>query len=516
RLPYSAATFTVLGTLIARKFHMLMTSPYKVIAVDCDDTLWDGVCGETAPQGLGLRPCHIELQQFLVSQMEQGCLVCLCSKNNPEDVEAVFRERSDMPLRWEHFAACKLNWKPKPDNVLALANEIGLGTDSFIFIDDNPIECEVMRQSLPKVLTLELPSDRNRVPQFLRRAWAFDRPAATAEDKQRLHYYQKEREREQLHQKSATLEEFVAGLDLKVAFQPLYGDNLRRASQLTFRVNQFNATTVRRNEAELARLLRENSLDGWMVELSDRFGDYGLVGLVLFARTLKSLQVDSFLLSCRALGRGVEHRMVVEIAVRAKSLGLEHIDFFFVPSGKNQPAEEFLECEFGDCGRPVATGVEYRIPAERATALQYKPRAGRAGTSVARAVESTALGTRSASASRSETLAWIAAELSTGDAIHRAITEASRKQNPMGAGIWPRTDSERQIAAIWADVLGLQSVGVTDNFFQIGGDSLAMVRIILRIHELTGFELPIRAFFEAPTIEEQLRDFTIDAGGRQD
>jgi FkbH-like protein len=292
----------VLGTLIVRKFHMLTTPPYKLIAVDCDDTLWAGACGELGAGGIQLRPSHVDLQQFLVSQAQQGCLVCLCSKNNPEDVEAVFRERPDMPLRWEHLAAVRVNWRPKPENLLAMAGDLGLGTDSFIFLDDNPIECEGMRQSLPEVLTLQLPPNGESWKPYLRRVWAFDRPAATGEDMQRLHYYRQEREREQLHQKSATLEEFIAGLELKVEFQPIAPEGLRRASQLSFRVNQFNATTVRRSEAELARLLDDQSLDGWIVDVSDRFGAYGLVGLVLFAAGSSSLRVDTFLLSCRALG----------------------------------------------------------------------------------------------------------------------------------------------------------------------------------------------------------------------
>jgi len=506
-LPYSAATFAVLGTLIARKFHMLTIAPYKVIAVDCDDTLWDGACGEDGPLGVRLNGPHLELQQFLVSQVQQGCLVCLCSKNNPEDVEAVFRERPDMPLRWEHIAAFKLNWKPKPENLLTMADELGLGTDSFIFIDDNPIECEIMRQSLPSVLTLQLPPDRNRLEQFLRHVWAFDRPAATEEDKQRMSFYQHEREREQLLQKSATLEEFIAGLELSVEFTPLTDENLCRASQLTFRVNQFNVTTIRRSEAELAQVRRDNSLDGWMVDVSDRFGVYGLVGLILFARTLKSLRVDSFLLSCRALGRGVEHRMAVELAARAKSLGLHGIDFSFVPSGKNQPAEEFLENEFCDYRSPVGFGVEYRIPVEHGLALRYSPTrrtnwvpiVAHSGAAVSETGDSNQI--------RAKTLAWIASDLFTGDAIQSTIQNSRRKENGNREFTPPRTSSERQIADIWADVLGLTNVGVNDNFFQIGGDSLAMVRIILRVNELTDFELPIRAFFESPTIEEQLLRF---------
>lgn len=515
RLPYSPATFAVLGTLIARKFHMFTTAPYKVIAVDCDDTLWSGACGEDGPFGVELNPPDVALQQFLVSQGQQGCLVCLCSKNNPEDVEAVFRERADMPLRWEHVTAFKLNWKPKPENLLELADELGLGTDSFIFIDDNPIECETMRRSLPDVLTLQLPADRNDLQRFLRRVWAFDRPAATDEDKQRRSFYRQERERARLHEQSATLEAFIASLNLKVEFQPLHAENVGRASQLTFRVNQFNATTIRRSEAELVRLLNTRSLDGWIVDVRDRFGAYGLVGLVLFATTPGSMRVDSFLLSCRALGRGVEHRMAVKLGERAKSLGSDCINFSFVSSGKNQPAGEFLENEFADYGRPIEKGLVYRVPVGIALRVRYRATRRKPLPSVA-ADDSRALSEKlNGSDIRSETLAGLAGELLTGDAIQSAIADSTRQENGSRKFIPPRNNSEHQIAEVWAEVLGLTRVGPRDNFFEIGGDSLAMVRVILRINELTGFELPIRAFFEAPTIEQQLLRFPICTRSRE-
>jgi FkbH-like protein len=421
-----------------------------------------------------------------------------------------------MPLRWEHLTAFKLNWQPKPENLLELADELGLGTDSFIFIDDNPIECETMRRSLPDVLTLQLPADRKNLQRFLRRVWAFDRPSATDEDKQRRSFYREEKERAKLQEQSATLEEFIAGLELKLGFQPLNAENIGRASQLTFRVNQFNVTTIRRSEVELLRLLNERSLDGWMIEVCDRFGAYGLVGLVLFDTKTGGLRVDTFLLSCRALGRGVEHRMVVKLAERAQTLGSDCVDVSFVPSGKNHPAGDFLECEFGDYVRPVDKGVVYRIPVASALNVRYSATRKKNLPSVSR-IEATAVPEKlDGRQTRAETLAWIAGELLTGDAIQNTIVNSKRKDHASREFLPPRTSSERQIAEIWAEMLGVTNVGIRDNFFQIGGDSLAMVRVILRVHELTGYELPVRAFFEAPTIEEQLLNFPIGEqnGGR--
>jgi FkbH-like protein len=508
-IPYSPATYAVLGTLIARKFHMLATGPYKVIVVDCDDTLWDGACGEEGPDGVRLEARHLEFQQFLRRQIQRGCLICLCSKNNSEDVKAVFCGRSDMILQWEDIAATKINWRPKTENLTGLADELGLATDSFIFIDDNPVECEIMRKSLPEVLTLQLPADRAGLKQFLGRVWAFDRSPPTAEDRQRVSFYRQEREREQLRQTAATLEAFIAGLDLRVQLQPLSEENLSRASQLSYRVNQFNVTTIRRTEAELAGLRRDGLLDGWLVDVSDRFGSYGLVGLVLFRAAPKSLKVDTLLLSCRALGRGVEHRLAISLAEHAKSLGLDSIDVFFASSGKNHPAQEFLESEFGDYGRVVETGVEYQIPVQKALSVRHTLPRKRDLVFVPVDHRTAVQKNQDFQETRAAVLAWIAADLPTGDTIHAAISESTRRENGGLKFVPPRSSPEHQIAEIWAEVLGLTKVGIRDNFFEIGGDSLAIVRVILRVYELTGFELPIRAFFEAPTIEQQLFRYPI-------
>jgi acyl carrier protein len=154
--------------------------------------------------------------------------------------------------------------------------------------------------------------------------------------------------------------------------------------------------------------------------------------------------------------------------------------------------------------------VEYRVPVERALTLHYRGTRREKAVSVSDDDATRATEKLNGLESRAATLAWIAAELVRGDAIDQALMQWRRKENPNEASISPRTAAERQVAAIWAETLGVEDVGVNDNFFQLGGDSLAMVRIILRVHELTGFELPIRAFFEAPTIEEQVRDFPID------
>ena len=505
-LPYSLEMFATIGTIIARKFHLLTTLPYKTIVVDCDNTLWGGVCGEDGPYGVRVDPPYWMLQELLVAQCRLGALICLSSKNNEEDVKAVFRARADMPLRLEHLAAHRINWAPKAENLLSMAEELRTGADSFIFLDDNPVECEMMRQVLPSVLTLQLPHDVSDTPGFLRRVWAFDRREATKEDRERTTAYRAVREREQLRESSATLEEFLARLELGLEFVPLSEDNVARASRLTFRVNQFNFTTTRRTEAELVPSFHQEPLNALLVDCCDRFGDYGSVGLVLFVPTSDALQIDTFLLSCRALGRGVEHRMLAELAAIAKSRGLGTIDLRLYPTSKNQPARDFLDDFFSSNQRQREGYVEYRVPTDLAHAIRYTPDKAKEPSPGRRDSPSQMpmpeKGT--AATNRASRHVWIASEMVDGNRILAAIQAWKRKERagPEGDLIPPRTDLERLLVGIWAEVLGLDNVGVRDNFFWLGGDSLSMIRVIVRIYTLLGIEFPVIPFFDRPTIEE--------------
>ena len=159
-IPYTPAYFAALATMIARKIHALRTPPFKVVALDCDDTLWRGICGEDGPQGVVVDPPRKALQEFMLAQHAQGMLLTLCSKNNVEDVLDTFRLHPEMSLRMEHFAAWRINWSSKAANLAALAEELDLGLDSFILVDDNPRECREVEAACPQVLTLTLPAER--------------------------------------------------------------------------------------------------------------------------------------------------------------------------------------------------------------------------------------------------------------------------------------------------------------------------------------------------------------------
>jgi FkbH-like protein len=506
-IPYTPAGFAAIGTVIARKYHMLNHPPYKVIAVDCDNTLWSGVCGEDGPEGILLDQPRLILQQHLLDQYQKGTLLCLCSKNNAEDVLAVFHGRQEMPLRLEHFISQRINWESKAENLMSLARELGVSADSFIFLDDNPVECEVMRTTLPEVLTLQIPAQAADIPEFLRHGWAFDRAKATTEDQQRTVLYHQAKDRESLRKTIATIEDFLASLDLQLAFQSVNATHLARASQLTYRVNQFNLTTIRRTEAELAAMLRQQDFTGLLIGASDRFGDYGIVGLILHRSGADTLEVDTFVLSCRALGRGVEHRVVAELAAIAKTKGVKTLVLRLTLTPKNQPASDFLDTEFATYAQRDGGSIVYHIPVE--IAQDARPHSSAAIQAPAEApadfTQPPPFAALRAPAVRSFHLAEIATAMTDGDRIlsHIESWKRASQATAEAQGLAPRTEIEQTLANIWGLVLGWETIGIRDNFLTLGGDSLKMVQVIVKIYGQFGVEFPIATFFDSLTIEAQ-------------
>ena len=245
-------------------------------------------------------------------QHDAGMILCLCSKNNDEDVAAVFDRRPEMVLRRDHIVGWRVNWKPKSENLRSLARELQLGLESFIFLDDDVVACADVEANCPQVLTFPLPPSPDAIAPFLGNIWAFDHRKVTKEASDRTAFYRQNAERREFEMESLTLKDFLAGLRLKIQILPMASEDLARTAELTQRTNQFNVTTIRRSEAGLQSLL-QGGPKGLAVRVRDRFGDYGLVGAMIFSAASDALVVDTFLLSCRALGRGVEHRMLARL-----------------------------------------------------------------------------------------------------------------------------------------------------------------------------------------------------------
>ncbi len=468
KIPYTELYYTALGTALVRETFAMINPPRKVIALDCDNTLWQGICGEDGPTGIVLDEPRRQLQQFMLEQREEGMLLCLASKNNAEDVHETFRRNPQMPLQLRHFVACRLNWESKAANLTSLADELNLGIDSFIFIDDNPRECAEVEGSLPQVIALTLPENIADVPHFLNHVWAFDHPVITEEDRNRNAFYTQAQEFGKEARAASNLENFIASLDLRVIVQPLSPEKLSRAAQLTQRTNQFNFTTIRRTESDIQTLLAKPKIECFTVEVSDRFGEYGVVGLVIAEQLSDELRIDTFLLSCRVLGRGVEHRILAGLAGRARERDLQFVTANFVSTAKNEPARQFLE----------SIGEPFRFQVDALQNLAWKP--DRNTLLVAKAVKP------AAPSRRQIDFEQIARTLATPEQILSAMKREATHSPSMNL-----TGTERELAALWSELLRIPNISPADNFFDLGGHSLLAVQLLLRVKERFGIELSI-------------------------
>jgi amino acid adenylation domain-containing protein/FkbH-like protein len=499
-VPYTEEYFIAMATLLARRIAVSRKPPFKVIAVDADNTLWNGVCGEVNASGIELTETHLELQRMLVRQHDAGMLLCLCSKNNPADVQAVFRERDDMVLREQHVICWRVNWESKSSNLRSLAEELSLSLDSFIFIDDSAIECAEVRANAPGVLALQLPDTPEGVAHLLKHAWAFDRHGVTEDAKRRTEQYRQNQQRAEAMRSSGSLHQFLASLQLQVDIGAPRAEHLPRIAELTQRTNQFNLTTIRRSVSEIEALKEGGDLQMRVIHVKDRFGDYGLVGAVMFRQGESDLDVDTFVLSCRALGRGVELRIAAELGRCARKSGHSHVLFRFRRTARNAPAWTYLQSSFAQFELPRRSEAEaaehlFRVPAQYAQDLLANSSASAAAPEAEQATQKTV-------SDVSHEWHESALRLSRLDDIVRAIVEASpRTQRSQRDHVAAESEMELALARIWADLLRLDQVGLRENFLELGGDSLLAVRVVARIGSELGLELPLHEFFANPTIE---------------
>nr|MDJ0729888.1 amino acid adenylation domain-containing protein [Crocosphaera sp.] len=509
-IPYTPTLFSALGTMLARKIFALNSNPYKVIVLDCDQTLWNGVCGEDEVNGIKIDPPFRALQEFMIAQQQAGKLICLCSKNQPEDVFRVFEQHPDMLLKRDHLVNWRINWQAKSENLKSLATELQLGLDSFIFIDDNPIECAEVRANSPDVLTLQLPQDCHKITQFLEHIWAFEQLQTTEEDKQRTTLYQQNKQRQHLQENSLSFQDFLAQLNLEVEILPLEKEQLPRVAQLTQRTNQFNLTTIRRSETEIQKLCNLDKFEGQIVKVKDRFGDYGLVGLLLFEYQENALMVDTFLLSCRVLGRGVEHKMLAHLGNLAQEKGLKKISLVYKPTEKNQPILNFLISCDQEFRREKTGDCWFEFPSETASRVQFLPTSHLDNLETNNNKIQSNIKIKDNTVEKtsknysSEFFENIAQTLYSPEQILKEITSRQQKQRPELEieFIAPRTALEKAIASLFVEVLQLEEVGINDDFFELGGDSIRGAILINKLQAKLNEIIHFVVLFDTKTVKK--------------
>ena len=319
----------------------------KVLAVDCDNTLWGGVIGEDGLENIQLGEdfpgrCYRQFQLELLNLKNSGFLLCLLSKNNLNEVEAVFNSHDGMVLKWEDVTAFRVNWESKSLNMVSLAKELNLSVDSFVFVDDSSLEIEEMRLALPSVNSLQVPADLEEFPAIFQGMSALNPLSITVEDVDRSKMMKAERVRADLSD-NFDESDFLAQLDLELILSVFEPQDLERVSQLVAKTNQFNLTTKRFSLAELSSFLTSPIKSAVVGRLRDRFGEYGLIGVVFFEDlSSDSIKVSNFLVSCRALGRGIEMPMLSNSI--SKFLGKNQSVYIErTPNDRNIPAMHFLE-----------------------------------------------------------------------------------------------------------------------------------------------------------------------------
>lgn len=358
-LPYRPEFQAAVALTLADVLRALNRPSPKVIAVDGDDTLWTGVAGEHGPDGVDLTGPRTILARRLLDWRDAGVLLVLVSNNDDSTVREVLA-RPDSLLRAEHFSIISANWDSKPARLQAAAAELGLGLDSFVFLDDNPIEVAAMRSALPEVLCVTTPPPEE-LDEFIRRLWPAPPVAVTREDVGRAEFYRVERIRG-VAQQQLEFGEFLEQLELHVDVDPLNADTVARSVQLSRRTNQFNMRPVDLDETTLTRWQQDGEV--WTASARDRFGDYGQIGLLVVHLDGDILDVTTWMLSCRALGRGVEERLLEWLANRAESLGCSTVRLVAEHTQRNIPARRLVS----------ALSAETDVELSRRQEVQVTPR----------------------------------------------------------------------------------------------------------------------------------------------
>ena len=351
RFPFAAAAAREVSRRVVGLGAALKFPKAKVIVLDADNTLWGGIIGEDGIDGIALGHeypgnAYMAFQRRLLDFQQRGFILALCSKNNPADVDQVLNEHPHQILKPEQFASIRVNWEPKTDNLAALAEELNLGLDSFIFVDDSDHECALVRRELPEVEVIQTPARPVEVPFCLDQVSRLELLSLTAEDQKKTEMYAQERIRRQLRQnaeRSGSLEAYLASLEMVMTVGIDDPAPLKRLAQLTQKTNQFNLTTRRYDEPHMRRLIDASN---WMVSyfsLKDVFGESGIVGLALFDLPEPAVaELDTFLMSCRVIGRKAESAFINVLLKRLAASGVREVLADYLPTPKNGLVTSFL------------------------------------------------------------------------------------------------------------------------------------------------------------------------------
>ena len=348
----SPATVPWAGDQVARILAAIRGLSKKVLVLDLDNTLWGGVIGDDGldgivlGQGSGTGEAFSAFQRYVKRLAARGVVLAVSSKNDRVNAEAAFAQHPEMILRQDDFAAFEIGWGDKPAAVRRIAEQLELGLDSFVFVDDNPVERDLMRRTLPQVAVPELPEAPELFPACIADAGYFEAIAFTAEDSARNAQYVANRARHELRAAATDMNAFLETLETTLTVGPFQPTDVTRITQLINKTNQFNLTTRRYTEAEVRAFMRDPRTLTFAARVCDRFGDNGLTSVVICRPSEEGsgpdMEIDTWLMSCRVLGRGVEDAMLSVVAARVREAGAERLIGRYRPTAKNGMVRELF------------------------------------------------------------------------------------------------------------------------------------------------------------------------------
>jgi len=375
---YSFEFFKAYAEAVKPAFMAVTGRAKKVLALDCDNTLWGGIVGEDTYSDIQMSDATLkgnvfrEVQTILRGLRKEGVLLALCSKNNPSDVDKVLSEHPDMVLKEDDLVAKRVNWQDKATNLRELATELNLGLDSFVFLDDSAFEVGLIQKELPQVKCVQVPQNLSEYPALMRELRReFLTLSKTAEDQRKTEMYRQDQRRKDQASQFKSIDEYLASLGLKLTI--FWGTQIpvSRAAQMTQKTNQFNLTTRRYTEADIQRMLIDPAYTLGVFSVADRYGDYGVTGMIIIRQDKDSpgsAVIDSFLMSCRVIGRNVEYAFFDEVVHTLRAGGINNLRGEYLATDKNNQVERFYD-KFGfELTFDTDKGREYKICLQN-----YKP-----------------------------------------------------------------------------------------------------------------------------------------------
>jgi FkbH-like protein len=344
----------------------------KCLVLDLDNTLWGGVVGDDGlngivlGQGSAIGEAHLALQRYAKGLAARGCILAVCSKNDEQVAREVFERHPEMLLRLPDIASFVANWSDKAQNLRTIAESLNIGLDSLVFVDDNPFERDLVRRELPMVAVPELPPDPALYVSCLAAAGYFEATTVTAEDVERTQQYQQNARRDELRASCTDVTAYLRELDMELECGSFTPESVARVTQLINKTNQFNLTTHRYGQADVEGLLDDPGALTLQFRLRDRFGDNGLIAVVIGVRNGTAIELDTWLMSCRVLGRKVEQATLSVIATQARSMGADRLIGTYLPTAKNGMVKDHYPKLGFDELETLATGAaRWSLPLDR-------------------------------------------------------------------------------------------------------------------------------------------------------